>query len=516
MLHGENTTVVEYELRGPAHACFLEIRPLIAFRDFHSTTHHNDALNRKVDDTPELATVSPYPGLPPLHFAHNASELHATGDWYYGFEYDFERERGLDFREDLFNPFVARFPLGSRTATLIASTEPHSPFEARAMRRSEIERRASVVAASPSADPFVEDLVVAADQFIVKRGDGKTIIAGYPWFSDWGRDAMIALPGLTLTTGKVDVAKDILLAYAASVNQGMLPNCFPDDGEACQYNDADATLWFFEAVRALWERTGDAVFIRERFYACMKDIVDWHRRGTRYGIRADADGLLRCGEPGVQLTWMDAKVGDWVVTPRIGKPVEIQALWYNALRILQDLGEDTLGDLADRARISFNSRFWNEDAGCLYDVIDGESRDASIRPNQIFAVSLRHSMLDRERAVRVVEVCERELLTPLGLRTLSPRDPQYKPRYEGDVLSRDSAYHQGTAWPWLMGPFITAYAKVKGRPNPEWLSGFREHLKVAGLGQISEVADGDYPHRPGGCIAQAWSVAELLRVYSAF
>jgi predicted glycogen debranching enzyme len=524
MLHGENTTVVEYEQHGSGPPCSLEIRPLIAFRDFHCTTHHNDALNRSVEINSGEATVAPYPGMPPLRFAHNASDLWVTGDWYYGFEYDFERERGLDFQEDLFNPFVARFTLGNRaSATLIASTEVHSAVQAPVLRRSEIERRASIIATSPSADPFVQDLVAAADQFIVKRGDLKTIIAGYPWFSDWSRDAMIALPGLTLVTGKVDVAKSILLAFAASVNRGMLPNCFPDAGEACEYNDADATLWFFEAIHALWKHTGDAPFVREHFYDGLKDILDWHMRGTRYGIRADADGLLACGEPGVQLTWMDAKVGDWVVTPRIGKPVEIQALWYNALRIMQELAglfgdsDAFVRDLADRAKMSFNAQFWNEQAGCLYDVIDGEHRDAAIRPNQIFAVSLPHSMLDPERSARVVEVCEQELLTPLGLRSLSPRDPQYRPRYEGDVVSRDAAYHQGTVWPWLMGPFITARVKVNGRKDEavKLLAGFRGHLKVAGLGQISEVADGDAPHRPGGCIAQAWSVAEVLRVYSS-
>jgi predicted glycogen debranching enzyme len=506
MAQGENTTVVEYELRGSAPDCALEIRPLIAFRDYHSLTHRNDGLNPAVEMAEGRATVEPYPGLPPLHFAHDAVDVHVTGDWFNNFEYDVERERGLDFQEDLFNPLVARFDLSRKpAATIIASTEIRDAAQAPAMRRAEVERRVQLVATSP---PHLQDLVAAADQFIVKRGDLKTIIAGYPWFSDWGRDTMIALPGLTLVTGRVEVAKSILLAFAQSVDRGMLPNRFPDAGESPVYNTVDATLWFFEAIRAL----GDAAFIKDHLYDCLKDIIDWHIKGTRYGIHAGEDGLISCGEPGVQLTWMDAKVGDWVVTPRIGKPVEIQALWYNALRVMQELAsqfhdgarEQAVRELADRARQSFNTQFWNEEAACLYDVVNGDTPDAAIRPNQIFAVSLPHTMLDDARAKQVVAVVERELLTPFGLRSLSPRDPQYRGRYEGGVVSRDSAYHQGTVWPWLLGPFITASMKVNKQAG-DWLAAFR------GLAQIPEVYDGDAPHRQGGCFAQAWSVAELLR-----
>lgn len=526
MPHGENTIVVEYDLRGADAKCELEIRPLIAFRDYHGLTHRNDGLNPAVTQAPGRATVTPYPGLPALHFGHDAGSIEAAGYWYYSFEYDVERERGLDFQEDLFNPFVMRFDLGRRPgATIIASTELRDAAQAPSMRQSEIERRARIMAASPLPEPLVQDLTAAADQFIVKRGDLKTIIAGYHWFSDWGRDTMIALPGLTLATGRPEIAKSILRAFARAVDQGMLPNRFPDSGETPEYNTVDATLWFFAAVRAVLKYTRDCDFVREHLYGCLKEIIDWHIRGTRYGIRVDGDGLLSCGEAGVQLTWMDAKVGDWVATPRHGKPVEVQALWYNALRVMQELArlfhdsarEKSARELANRARESFNSQFWNQEMGCLYDVVNGVERDASIRPNQIFAVSLAHSMLMEDRARQVVAVVERELLTPLGLRSLAPGDPKYRGRYEGDVLNRDSAYHQGTVWPWLMGPFITAYLKVNGRTErarkqaERWLGGFREHLNVAGLGQVSEVADGDAPHRPGGCIAQAWSVAELLR-----
>jgi predicted glycogen debranching enzyme len=537
MVQGENSTVVQYELRAisgdspprpplDARRVQLEVRPLIAFRDYHSTTHQNDALNSHVQTEKDVATVAPYDGLPALHFSHDAEELDAAGFWYRNFEYRAELERGLDFREDLFSPFALTFDLTHRTsATVIASTERHDVSRAMGYRKAEIKRRKALLAASPSDDELVQALAAGADQFIVARGDQKTVIAGYHWFSDWGRDTMVALPGLTLITGRTDLAKSILLEFARHVDRGMLPNRFPDAGEQPEYNTVDATLWFFEAVRSLAEGRDTLKFIRANLYEVLADIIAWHARGTRYGIRVDDDGLLASGEPGVQLTWMDAKVGDWVVTPRYGKAVEIQALWYNALRVMERLakefgdekGEKHYGEMAALAKRSFNPLFWNEAAGCLYDVIDGDARDGSIRPNQIFAVSLRHSMVSIERSKQVVEVVERELLTPYGLRTLAPGDPQYRGRYEGDQRSRDGAYHQGTVWAWLMGPFISAYIKVNGRTKEsrekaaQWLASFRDHLSNAGLGQVSEIFDGDPPHRPRGCIAQAWSVSELLR-----
>jgi predicted glycogen debranching enzyme len=305
----------------------------------------------------------------------------------------------------------------------------------------------------------------------------------------------------------------------------MLPNRFPDAGEAPEYNTVDATLWFFEAVRALLRYTADHEFIRRNLYSVLKEIVEWHERGTRYRIHVDEDGLLFAGEDGVQLTWMDARAGGREITPRTGKAVEIQALWYNALRVMESLArefgfvedERKYGAMAARARESFNRQFWNEEAGCLYDVVDGEARDGSIRPNQIIAASLTHTMLSPEKARRVVEVVERELLTPYGLRSLAPSDPQYRGRYEGGPESRDGVYHQGTVWAWLLGPFITAYVKAHGRTAASrrqaaaWLSRLGEHLGDAGLGHVSEIFDGDAPHTPRGCVAQAWSVAEVLR-----
>ena len=386
-----------------------------------------------------------------------------------------------------------------------------------------MERR-NLLSGKSGADQLISTLNAAADQFIVARERCKTVIAGYHWFADWGRDTMIALPGLTLATGQAEIAKSILAEFANHVDQGMLPNRFPDAGETPEYNTVDATLWFFEAVRALLQYTNDYDFVRTTLYSVLTDIIDWHVKGTRYNIHVDSDGLLFSGEPGVQLTWMDAKVGDWVVTPRTGKAVEIQALWYNALRVMEDLAEK-FGDKANQkqyktmaasARKSFNEQFWNEQTGYLYDVVNGDERDAAIRPNQVIAISLANSMVSTARAKNILRVVERELLTPRGLRTLSPNDSRYIGRYEGDPRSRDGSYHQGTVWPWLMGPYITAYMKTFGEKAgrkfaTEWLTNFEGHLTEACLGQVSEIFDGDHPHTPRGCVAQAWSVAELLR-----
>jgi predicted glycogen debranching enzyme len=526
MVQGENTTVIEYDLRSldhdPLPDCYLEVRPLLAFRDYHATTHRNGALNAHFTLEDGMVRLQPYAALPALYLGHSSGEVTRTGDWYHDFEYANERDRGLDYREDLFNPLSFHFALNSAPhVAIVASLTPRGTDQVAHWREAEILRRARVAGSVDSDEPLVRRLAAAAGQFIVRRGEGSTIIAGYHWFSDWGRDTMISLPGLTLATGRFEVARNILGTFAESLDRGMLPNRFPDDGEAPEYNTVDATLWFFEAVRAYLDYTGDYAFVREKLYPRLKGVIDWHLRGTRFGIRVDEDGLLQCGEPGVQLTWMDAKIGDWVVTPRTGKPVEIQALWYNALSIMADLaaafgdrGPETVArDIRAAAKRSFNAKFWNQEAGCLYDALG----DPSIRPNQIFAVSLHHSMLDHERARDVVAVVRRELLTPLGLRTLAPQDPRYRPRYQGGVVERDSAYHQGTVWPWLLGPFLTAFIRVHDRcPHARqqaalWLHGLEKHCHEACLGQISEIADGDYPHYPNGCAAQAWSVAELLR-----
>jgi predicted glycogen debranching enzyme len=432
----------------------------------------------------------------------------------------------ISWVEDLFNPCTLQFDLSHRAqVAVIASTERRDIRRTPEYRQAEIDRRAALQTKTPADSPIVRLLVAAADQFIVARGGQQTVIAGYHWFSDWGRDTMIALPGLMLTTGRTDVARSILLEFSRHVDHGMLPNRFPDAGEQLEYNTVDATLWFFEAVRAFVQAGGDVTFVQDTLYPVLNNIIVWHRRGTRYGIHVDNDGLLAAGEKGMQLTWMDARVDNREVTPRHGKPVEVQALWYNVLCSMQALAcrfgdqayQQQYYELAAQAQSSFNRQFWNDAAGCLYEVVDGHQRDGSIRPNQIFAVSLPYSMLSLDQSKRVVAVVARELLTPYGLRSLSPHDPQYRGRCEGDPRSRDGAYHQGTVWGWLMGPFITAYVKVHGgsaaarKQACTWLAGLCAHLHDVGLGQVSEIFDGDAPHQPRGCIAQAWSVADLLR-----
>jgi glycogen debranching enzyme len=560
LVNGENTAVVLYEVTGSgSHDARLEVRPLIAFRDYHALTHENGAIDPAIETHPRRLSIAPYPGLPRLHFAYGEADLDPQGFWFRSLQYAAERERGQECGEDLYSPFALTFDLRpTGRATLIGSLDPRRAEDAQPLRESELARRRPIAAAPNANTPIlppkplrspeqahphtpirgralasplsplaylVRSLTAAADQFIVRRGEGHTILAGYHWFTDWGRDTMIALPGLTLVTGRFDAARGILREFARHADRGMIPNRFPDAGEAAEYNTVDASLWFFEAVRAFGAYTGDYGLIREHLYGPLREIVEWHLRGTRHSIYADVDGLLHAGEPGVQLTWMDAKIGDWVVTPRHGKPVEIQALWYNALRAMEDLarrfGDEptakTCADHASRAAASFNRQFWIRDGGYLYDAVDGGRGDPSVRPNQVLAVSLPHTMLSREKARSVVETVRRELLTPYGLRTLSPRDERYRGVYEGDPAVRDARYHQGTVWPWLMGPFVTAYVRVNGRTArsrrqaAEWLAPFREHLRDAGLGSVSEILDGDPPHRPRGCIAQAWSVGEVLR-----
>ena len=527
MAPGQNATIIQYELldETPDNSVRLEVRPLIAFRDYHSTTHENGALNPKVEVEAGIASVAPYQDLPALHFSFDPADLDTNGFWFRNFEYNAERERGLDFVEDLFSPFSITFDLSRYSrARIIAATERYDIRYADHYRDAQLNRHKTVPQNDRISNPLVKTLATAADQFIVNRSTGKTIIAGYHWFSDWGRDTMIALPGLTLVTGRGEVAKSILAEFARHVDQGMLPNRFPDAGETPEYNTVDATLWFFEAVRSLLQHTGDYDFVKMHLYSVLAEIISWHLKGTRYRIHMDEDGLLYSGEPGVQLTWMDAKVGDWVVTPRQGKAVEIQALWYNALRVMEHLAgrfKDTKAKkqyaiLAENTRSSFNRQFWNDELKCLFDVVDGEMRDSSIRPNQIFAVSLTNSMVTQERAESILQVVERELLTPRGLRSLSPNDSRYIARYEGDPRSRDGAYHQGTVWPWLMGAYLSAYVKTfgpdRGRKfGSEWLENFAPHLQEACVGQVSEIFDAEAPHAPKGCVAQAWSVAELLR-----
>ena len=529
MWQGSNATVITWSIgnkkQNDKRSLELEVRPLIAFRDHHHLRRESDEFEDGIEVERNSVSFRPVPHLPRLRLIADFISVEKTGHWYRNFEYSKEQERGFDFQEDLFQPCVLHFDL-MKEVSIIASTETVPNEAATALEKAEIKRREGLDAVSKLKGRFLRRLAAAADQFIVDRGDGKTVIAGYHWFSDWGRDTMIALPGLTLATSRPGIAKSILAEFSKHISEGMLPNRFPDIGEEPEYNTVDATLWFFEAIRAYLEKTKDEQFVLDTLYAKLVDIIDWHVRGTRHKIHVDTDGLLYAGEPGVQLTWMDAKVGDHVITPRSGKAVEIQALWFNALLMMSQLADgfnDTanaskFSQMAEVAKASFNGQFWNASSECLYDVIDGDEKDGSIRPNQILAVSLRHSMLDAERARKVVDRVQADLLTPFGLRTLSPNDPRYVPIYIGSPLERDSSYHQGTVWGWLIGPFVDAYRRTHINDGDidaivkTLTAGFQAHLRESMLGQVCEIFDAEPPHAPRGCAAQAWSVAEILRV----
>ena len=526
-IHGENTTVVHYEVLEAPAPFTLELRPLIAYRDYHALQRANDAVRFANASFREgVFRARPYDGAPELFLQVAESSFAANPDWYFRFEYARELERGLDAHEDLFcyGAFHRQLGKGDRFGVIVSTGEVtgRDPLALIAKERA---RRQAIADSAGVDDAEARTLALAADAFVVRRGeDLRTIIAGYPWFTDWGRDAMIALPGLCLATGRHDDAKKILRAFARSTDRGMLPNRFLDAGEGVEFNTVDATLWFFVAAHRYLEATGDEEFVLGELRPVFEDIVAWHERGTRYGIRVDDDGLLRAGEPGTALTWMDAKVGDWVVTPRHGKPVEIQALWFNALSILADLrkragdadGAAAVLAQAKRVKERFVELFWNAEASCLFDVVDGELRDRSIRPNQVFALSLPFPLLPKDKARAVLSVIEDKLLTPCGLRSLAPDDPAYRGRYEGDPVVRSASYHQGTVWSWLLGPYADALVKTGGAVGKtkarKAIERLTPHLREAGLGTVSEIFDGDAPHAPRGCPAQAWSVGEALRI----
>ena len=521
-------------LRAPARTAgtSLEIRLLMSGRDYHSLHHENGSFAFEPEELEGERVWRPYEGVPAVVVASNGEYAHAP-EWYRGFVYSEERARGLDFTEDLASPGVFRFDLSAGEAVMRLRGEPLTPALSRgkreqtpltpapltpSLRAPERERRSS----------FPSRLERAADDYLVRRGDGKTIVAGYPWFTDWGRDTFISLRGLCLATGRLAEAGEILENWAPSVSEGMLPNRFPDRGEEPEYNSVDASLWYAVAVHEYLQKCREAGRRvagpeRGRLLGAMERILEGYSSGTRFGIRADADGLLAAGVEGMQLTWMDAKVGDHVITPRIGKPVEVQALWINALTI-GSMYADRWAEPARRACEAFASRFWNPQTGTLHDVVDPDHRsgtaDSSFRPNQIFAVGgLPYPVLSIERGRSVVDAVEKSLWTPRGLRTLAPDDPRYRGRYEGGVAERDGAYHQGTVWPWLAGPFVEAWVRVRGgtpdvrrEARARFLEPLLDGGGEAGLGHLPEIADGDPPHTHRGCPFQAWSVAEALRL----
>ena len=509
----------------------LTVRPFLSGRDYHALHHENPDFRFEAELHGDGVRWHPYASVPAVVALANGSYSHEP-HWYSSFLYEEERARGLDHVEDLASPGVFRFDLARGEAVLLLAAEGlgETPLDGEAsadtamakLRRKEKKRR----------EAFPSRLDRAGDAYLVKRGQGQTIIAGYPWFSDWGRDTFIALRGLCLATGRLAEARDILLEWSHAVSEGMLPNRFPDrPEEPAEFNAVDASLWYVVAVHEYLQAAGPKASTQCRLCGgrsgCLEtavvSILDGFARGTRHGIRMDADALLAAGEAGLQLTWMDAKIGDFVVTPRIGKPVEVQALWVNALRIGATLDPKWL-PLADRAEAAFAQRFWSEEAGHLVDVVDVDRRpgavDATLRPNQILAVGgLPFALMRGERARRIVDAVEAKLWTPLGLRTLSPDDPAYCAVYEGGPRERDGAYHQGTVWPWLLGAFVEAWVaarggteEVKGEARVRFLEPLLRHMNEAGLGHISEIADAALPHTPRGCPFQAWSVGEALRL----
>ncbi|HKY33197.1 MAG TPA: amylo-alpha-1,6-glucosidase [Candidatus Polarisedimenticolia bacterium] len=524
---GTAATALSWALRGPAPGTAeLRVRPFLSGRDYHATHHENGAFRFETERGEGTAAWRPYDGVPGVR-ARFGGRFEPSPLWYRSFLYEHERARGLDDTEDLASPGEIVFDLRRGEAVLLLEALggageplPEAPAASilRQWRDQEGARRAA-----PG-----DRLGRSAGAYLVRSSGRRTIVAGYPWFTDWGRDTFIALRGLCLATGRLDEAREILVSWAPAVSEGMLPNLFPDSGAAPEYNAVDASLWYVvaagEYLRAA-EAAGDPPTGAERsaLHGAMEAILEGYSRGTRYGIRAGDDGLLAAGAAGVQLTWMDARIGDWVVTPRIGKPVEVQALWLNALAEGTALSSKWRAPLA-LGRASFPERFWNEEGGCLHDVVDDRHVagrvDPSFRPNQIFAVGgLPMALLEGPRARRLVDNVAARLLTPLGLRSLAPGEPGYAPRYEGGPRERDAVYHQGTVWPWLIGPFVEAWVRVRGggavaraEARRLFLEPLLSHLDAAGLGHLPEIADADPPHAPRGCPFQAWSLAEALRL----
>jgi predicted glycogen debranching enzyme len=525
VLRDRPLVLLTFRLETPRAGVQLSLRPFLGGRELHHLHHENQRFGFEPERDDARLTFRPYPGVPAIVSWSNGDYRHAP-EWYRNFRYVEEQRRGLDCDEDLAAPGVITFDLSKEEASWLLTAETPGAPELDSASLAELSRtlKPSERARRARQSP----LECAAEAYLVKRGGGRSIIAGYPWFSDWGRDTFIAVRGLCLATGRLGEARDILVAWSDFVSEGMLPNRFPErSGEPPEYNSVDASLWYVVVARELLDHSDAGSVLanrdRARLLAAMRAIVAGYARGTRFGIRCDDDGLLYAGAPGSQLTWMDAKVGDHVVTPRAGKPVEIQALWLNALHAVREL-ENNFELVLERGRRHFEARFWNESAQALYDVVDvaGEPGclDASLRPNQIFAAGgLPVTLLSPERTRRVVECVERRLWTPLGLRSLDPDHPDFKPRYEGGVWERDTAYHQGTVWPWLSGAFVEAWLKARGNTadarrvaRERFLEPLSLHLTRCGLGHVSEIADATPPHTPRGCPFQAWSVSELLRL----
>jgi predicted glycogen debranching enzyme len=527
--HGTGAVVVVWTLVRSKGPIVLRVRPFLSGRDYHSMHRENGAFRFAADRRGAVVTFTTYDGLPRVIALSNGDYRHAP-DWYRRFLYTAERERGLDDIEDLASPGEFSWKLSAMGEQAVWVLRAGAADEHETLTSDDVVTFVSSARATERRrrEAFPTLLDRAADAYLVKRGSGQTIVAGYPWFTDWGRDTFIAIRGLCLATGRLAEARNILLEWAGAVSEGMLPNLFTDHGETPEFNAVDASLWYVIAVHellALIPKTSNLLNSAQHLTleTAITKIVQGYAHGTRFGIRMDDDGLLAAGVHGVQLTWMDARVGDRVITPRIGKPVDIQALWLNALQIVSRL-DPAWRDVAERGQAAFRERFWNDELGRLADVVDVDhvrgTRDDSFRPNQILAVGgLPVSIVDDDQGRRIVDAVERHLLTPVGLRSLAPGEPGYAPRYEGPPWARDAVYHQGTVWPWLIGPFVEAWVRVRGNTNrarrearARFVEPLLAHLETAGLGHVSEIADAEPPFTPRGCPFQAWSLGELLRL----
>lgn len=537
LCYGKNQAAVVYRVKNqPDRRAVIRLTPLVNYRNYHYLSSHRDMafttdLNGSVM---EIVSFDKNRRIY-LECAEGRPVL-MDSCYFYNMDYPYEHERGLNGTEDHYIPGYYEIELSpgeERTITLVCSAgEKISSLDGEAMIAQEISRQKALLEKGPPVkisrtDPFLDQLLLAADKFIVHRQstNAKTVIAGYPWFTDWGRDTMIAMPGLTLATGRFEDAREILFTFARYEKDGLIPNVFPDGEGEPAYNTVDAALWYFEAVYGYLQATGDLLFVKERLLPVLEKIIQGYKKGTAFQIGMQKDSLIAAGNEDTQLTWMDAKAGSWVVTPRHGKAVEINALWYNALRVMAEVSDRCGGDgsqylkLAEKVKKSFVKVFWNARAKCLYDTVNEQGSDEKIRPNQILAVSLSFPVLDGEMAKSVLDTVHQQLYTALGLRTLNKNDPQYRGIYVGDQYARDGAYHQGTVWTWPLGRFITAYARVY-RDDPglkkqleAFFLPFQDHLRDACIGSISEIFDGDEPLLPKGCCAQAWSVSEILRAY---
>lgn len=503
----QQTVLVTYRSTRP---CKLKVRLLTSFRDYHSTIHHNNDLRNNLEIAQDRVSFKPYDQLPSLNIFHSGV-FEKDSQWFLRHEYLRELERGLDFEEDLFSPGTIEYQVGAEQDVWFLATLDSSARTPNVVSILDVERKRR----------FASIFERALDQFRIRRYDGTpSLIAGYPWFTDWSRDILISLPAFAPAE-----SKDILQMLISERSEGLLPNRFLDNASQPEYNTADATLWLFIAAKEYLDSTQDLPFLRDSLYPAAREIIDWHRRGTKYGIHVDpVDHLLWAGETNTQLTWMDARVNGSAITPRVGKPVEINALWYNGLRIVAEwaaaLGFDeeatSLQAEAGDMLASFRKSFWNEGRKCLFDVVSDKSSDPSVRPNQLFALSLPYPLVEADAARLIVQLVQQRLLTPVGLRTLEPNDPAYRARFQGSMAERDGAYHQGTVWPWLIGPFVTAYLYAYGESETavvfcrELLKGLEQELVSCCLGSVAEVYDAEAPQRPGGCPAQLWSVAQLV------